>query len=198
VWLSAWLARRSRVVHLVSVPNFLKRSPRAFVIACCAGAIFLPPMIGNFGLSLSGSDGLALQRAYVGEIAAIEKICQAIPPNSSVLMADFMLYWQFEQNIRGTCNVPVAGVETEVPDANNPPGSNIAPATVLADVRAIQKVGRHPIVLAATAEELAHLGPGSVNLVMAQNTSIDEHQIFGTPRNTLPQRFTVYSWEPAQ
>ena len=198
VWLSAWLARKSRVVHLVSVPNFLKRSPRAFVIACCAGAIFLPPMIGNFGLSLSGSDGLALQRAYVGEIAAVEKICQAIPPNSSVLIADFMLNYQWAENIRGTCDVPVAGVETEVPNANNPPGSNIAPATVLADVRAVQKAGRHPIVLAATVQELANLGPGPVNLVMAQDTSIDGHQVFGTPRNTLPQRFTVYSWEPAQ
>ncbi|MGH3261586.1 MAG: hypothetical protein ACRDNS_06290, partial [Trebonia sp.] len=198
VWLCAWLARKSRAVHLVSVPDYLKRSPRAVVIACCAGAIFLPPMVGNFGLSLSGSDGLALQRAYVGEIAAVERICQAIPSNSSVLIADFMLNYQWAQDIRGTCDVPVAGVETEVPNANNPPGSNIAPATVLADVRAIQKAGRHPIVLAATAEELANLGPGPVTLVMAQNTSIDGHQIFGTPRNTLPQRFTVYSWEPAQ
>jgi hypothetical protein len=207
VWLSAWLGRKSRAVHLVNVPDYLKRSPRILVIACCAGAMFLPPMIGNFGLGLKSggpvgvmpySDGLALQRAYVGEIAAIDKICQAIPPNSSVLIADFMMYWQFEQNIRGTCNVPVAGVVTEDPTANTPPGSNIAPATVLADVRAIEKAGRHPIVLASTSAELSHLGNGSVKLVMAQNTSIDEHVVFGTPRNTLPQRFTVYSWEPAK
>jgi len=177
------------------------------VIFCCAGALFLPPMIGNFGLGLKAggpvgvmpySNGLALQRAYVGEIAAIDAICDGIPPNSSVLLADFMFYWQFEENIRGTCNVPVAGVTTKVPTANNPPGSDILPATVLADVRAIQKAGRHPIVLAPTSEELSHLGNGSVKLVMAQNTSIDAHVIFGTPRNTLPQRFTVYSWEPAK
>ena len=87
---------------------------------------------------------------------------------------------------------------TEDPTANTPPGSNIAPATVLADVRAIEKAGRHPIVLAPTSAELSHLGNGSVKLVMAQNTSIDEHVVFGTPRNTLPQRFTVYSWEPAK
>jgi len=115
-----------------------------------------------------------------------------------VLIADFMMYWQFEENIRGTCDVPVAGVVTEVPNANNPPGSDVAPATVLADVRAIEKAGRHPIVLASTTAVLSQLGDGPVNLVMAQNTSIDEHVIFGTPRNTLPQRFTVYSWEPAK
>jgi hypothetical protein len=207
VWLTAWLGRRSRVIHMVNVPGYLQRAPRVFVIACCAGALFLPPFVGNFGLGIKAggpvgvmpySNGLALQRAYVGEIAAVDAICKAIPPDSSVLLADFMFYWQFEENIRGTCDVPVAGVTTEVPTANNPPGSDISPATVLADVRAIQKAGRHPIVLAPTADELSHLGNGSVNLVMAQNTSIDEHVIFGTPRNTLPQRFTVYSWEPAK
>ena len=207
VWLAAWLGRRSRVIHLVNVPDYLKRSPRVLRDRLLRGCHFLPPLIGNFGLGVKSggplgvmpySNGLALQRTYVGEIAAIDKICQGIPPNSSVLIADFMLYWQFEQNIRGTCNVPVAGVQTEVPNANNPPGSDIAPATVLADVRAIEKAGRHPIVLAPTAAELSHLGNGSVNLVMAQDTSIDEHVIFGTPRNTLPQRFTVYSWEPAK
>jgi hypothetical protein len=198
VWLASWIAQRSRAVHMVNVPDYLKRAPRAFVIACCAGAIFLPPMIGNFGLSLSGSDGLALQRAYVGEVAAVDKICEAIPPNSSVLIADFMLNWQWAENIRGTCGVPVAAVQTVVPGANTAPGWNASPAAMLADVRAIEKAGRHPIVLAATGEELSHLGNGSVNLVMAQDTSIDEHVIFGTPRNTLPQRFTVYSWEPAK
>jgi hypothetical protein len=198
VWLAAWLGRRSRVIHLVNVPDYLKRAPRAFVIACCAGAIFLPPMIGNFGLSLSGSDGLALQRAYVGEIAAVNKICEAIPPNSSVLIADFMLNWQWAENIRGTCGVPVAAVQTVVPGANTAPGWNASPAAMLADVRAIEKAGRHPIVLASTSEELSQLGNGSVNLMMAQDTSIDEHVVFGTPRNTLPQRFTVYSWEPAK
>jgi hypothetical protein len=198
VWLASWLGQRAQVVRLVNVPGYLKRSPRAFVIACCAGAIFLPPMIGNFGLSLSGSDGLALQRAYVGEVAAVDKICAAIPPNSSVLIADFMLNWQWAENIRGTCGVPVAAVPTVVPGANTAPGWNPSPAGMRADVRAIQQAGRHPIVLAATAEELAPLGNGVVNLVMAQDTSIDEHVIFGTPRNTLPQRFTVYSWEPAK
>jgi hypothetical protein len=207
VWLAAWLGRKSRVIHLVSVPDYLKRSPRVFVIACCAGAIFLPPMIGNFGLGLKSggplgvmpsSDGLALQRAYVGEVAAIDKICQSIPPNSSVLIADFMLYWQFEENIRGTCDVPVAAVQTVVPGANTAPGWNASPTAMVADVAAIEKAGRHPIVLAATSSELAPLGNGSVNLMMAQDTSIDEHTVFGTPRNTLPQRFTVYSWEPAK
>jgi len=207
VWLTSWLAHRSQVVHLVSVPDFLKRAPRLFVVVCCAGAIFVPPMIGNFGLGLKSggplgvmpySDGLALQRAYVGEIAAINKICQGIPANSSVLIADYTMNQQFGEPIRSTCGVPVAGVVTEVPNATTGSGTNISPATVLADVRAVQQAGRNPVVLAFTDDELTPLGNGSVKLIMAQNTSIDEHTIFGTPRNTVPQRFTVYSWEPAK
>jgi hypothetical protein len=206
VWLAAWLGRRSRVIHLVNVPDFLKKAPRAVVIACCSAAIFLPPMIGNFGLGLSGSDGLALQRAYVGEIAAVDKICQAIPANASVLIADYTLNQQFAENIRGTCNVPVAGigsttypgVQVTPPNAGTVSGAGATPKAVLVAVRAIEKAGRHPIVLAPTTAPLSQLGNGTVNLVMAQDTSIDEHVIFGTPRNTLPERFTVYSWEPAK
>jgi hypothetical protein len=208
VWLAAWLGRQSRVLRLVNVPAYLERSPRIFVIACCAGAIFLPPMIGNFGLGLKSggplgimpySDGLALQRTYVGEIAAVDKICQAIPEDSSVLIADYTLNQQFGQAIRGMCGVPTAGVQTVIPNTTTAgAGQLIAASTLLADVRAIEKVGRHPIVLAATSTELAPLGNGVVNLVMDQDTSIDEHVTFGTPRNTVPQLFTVYSWEPAK
>ena len=160
-------------------------------LVCCAGAIFLPPFIGNFG-------GLAFQRAYVGEVGAVEDICQALPANASVLIADYTLNQQFAQDIRGTCNVPVAGVEWVDPSANNPPGTDIAPATVLADVRAVERAGRQPIVLASTGEPLYGLGDGTVRLVMTLNTSIDEHVVFGTPRSTLPEQFTVYSWEPAK
>jgi hypothetical protein len=189
------------------VPGYLTRTPRVFVIACCAGAIFLPAMIGNFGLGIKSggpigvmpySDGLALQRAYVGEVAAVDKICASIPANSSVLIADFMLNWQWAEDIRGTCGVPVADAATIVPGDNAAPGWTASPSAMRADVQAIRQAGRHPIVLASTAAELSPLGNGSVNLMMAQDTSIDEHVIFGTPRNTLYQRFTVYSWEPAQ
>jgi hypothetical protein len=207
VWLSAWLARRSRVVHLVNVPRYLERSPRLFVIACCAGAIFLPPMIGNFGLGLKSggpigvmpySDGLAFQRADVGEVTAVEQICQALPANASVLIADYSLNQQWAEDIRGTCNVPVAGVEWVKPSANTVPGTNIAGATVLADVRAVERAGRRPVVLGPNAAWMSRLGKGTVRQVMTLDTSIDEHVIFGTPRNTLPQTFTVYSWEPAK
>jgi hypothetical protein len=189
------------------VPKRWEKAPRGFVIACCAGAIFLPAMLGNFGLGLKAagpvgvmpySDGLAFQRTYVGEIAMIDKICKAIPANSSVLIADYTMNQQFAEAIRAGCGVPVAGVQTVIPNATTAPGNNIAAATVLADVRAIQKAGRHPIVLAPTSAQLTALGSGTVNYVLNADTSIDGHIIFGTPRNPVTQVFAAYSWEPAK
>jgi hypothetical protein len=207
VWLTAWLHRKSRVVRLVNVPDRLMGSPRVLVVACCVAVTFLPPLAGNFGLGVKSggplgimpsSDGLALQRAYVGEIAAVEKICKALPKNSSVLIDDFTLRWQFAQDIRGFCDVPVAGVQTVVPFATVVPDNDIAPATVLADVRGIEKAGRNPIVLASTSGPLSELGNGTVAFILDQDSSIDEHMIFSTPTNTLAVKFTVYSWVPAK
>src|ERR1700720_1172832 len=91
VWLSPWIAQRSRVVHLVDVPDFLKRAPRVFAIFCCAGAIFVPPALGNF------NGGLAFKRTFVGEIAAVDKVCQSIPKGSSVLIIDNNMMQEFGQ-----------------------------------------------------------------------------------------------------
>ena len=69
-------------------------------------------------------------------------------------------------------------------------------------VRSIIASGHRPFVLAPTAAEFAPLikefGSGTVKLLMAQSVNDDEHIYFGTPQNTAPERFTVYSWEPAQ
>jgi hypothetical protein len=183
----------------VNVPNYLKRSPRVVVTGICALAIFLPPMIGSFGLSLNGSDGLALVRTYVGEIAAVNKICEGIPKGTSVLIVDHNMWWQWGQPIRGMCDVPVAGVQTNPPEDQ---GQTVEPATMVAAVKAIIASGHKPLVLAPTADEFAPLiaafGQGTTTFLMAQDTSIDEHTIFGTPHNPVPQRFTAYSWEPSK
>jgi hypothetical protein len=198
IWLTAWLVRRSRVLHLVDVPPRLYRAPGAVIAVVCTLAVFLPGLID--------SDGLAFQRTYVGEIAAINAICKAVPANSSVLIDDYTMNQQFAEAIRGTCDVPVAGVGTTVApgvqvipvNAGTVPGPGVPVATVLADIKAIQQAGRHPFVIAPSSSLLTGLGNGAINFVMAQETNIDEHATFGTPRSTIPQRFTVYSWEPAK
>ena len=202
VWLAAWLSQWSRVVRLVDVPGYLKRAPRAVVIAVCAAGIIAPPAIGNFGLGVKAG-GLAFQRTFVGEIAAVDQICAGIPKGTSVLIIDAPMILQFAQAIRGTCDVPVAGAQTTVPGGFQPDvGNVIEPATIVAAVRAIEGSGHTPLVLAATPEEFAPLvtefGTGTVKLLMAQDTNDDEHIFYGAPRNTVPERFTAYSWQPAR
>jgi hypothetical protein len=195
VWLVAWAARRSRVIRMVNVPRYLERLPRSALVAVCSLAIFLPPAIDTFGIGIKGTssgaaslsfNGLAFKRTYVGEVAAIEKICEGIPANSSVLIIDNDMMTEFGETIRGMCNVPVAAP------------IKVTSANLAADVRAIEHTGRHPIVLAPSPNELAILGNGMVKRIMTQYTTIDEHLVFGTPQNPLPQRFAAYSWEPAQ
>jgi hypothetical protein len=194
VWLASWLAQKSRVLHLVDVPDYLRRAPRSIVIACCAGAIFLPPAIGNFG-------GLAFQRTFAGEIPAINKLCQGIPKGSSVLIIDNDMMGGFGQPIRGTCDVPVASVHTTIPESVIPDkGNDVPPAKIIAAVRAIEASGHHPLVLAAAQAEFAPLieqyGGGTVKLLMSLAVNNDAHILYGAPRGTSPESWTIYSWQP--
>jgi hypothetical protein len=196
VWLASWLARKSRVLHLVQVPDYLKRAPRVVVIALCAAAIALPPLLGNVG-------GLAFKRTFVGEVAAMEKLCAGIPRGTAVLFIDNTMYQPFGGAVRDTCDVPVAGVQTTIPGGLRPATGNIIdPKTIVAAVQSIKDSGHQPFVLAPTPADFAPLikqfGNGTVKLLMVQDVNDDEHIYLGTPRNTAPERFTVYSWEPAK
>jgi hypothetical protein len=206
-WTISWLAERSQVIHLVGVPDFLKRTARPVVTVVCAVAIFLPPLFGNFGLSLSGPDahgGLALTHVYAGEISIVDKFCAAIPKGTSVLVIDHNTWWEFGQDIRGMCNVPDAGVQT-TPATIFPVDDALSstPAQVVAAVQAVISSGHTPFVIAANKTELAPVikafgNASSEKFIMSVETSIDEHTVIGAPHNPVTQRWTAYSWEPGK
>jgi hypothetical protein len=195
VWLTSWLVQRVRALRFEGLSPFLERVPQVGVVACCAVAMILPPAVTSFGLGIrdSGSqgfrliaDGLAFRRTYVGEITAVNEMCAAIPPDSSVLFVDNTLMREFAEDIRGMCGVPTAGVQP------------VTYGGVEADVRAIERAGRHPVLFAASHSELAPFTNGIVRKVMTLYTSIDQRLILEWPRNTDPVRITVYRWEPSQ
>jgi hypothetical protein len=167
------------------------------VIAVCAAAIALPPLLGNVG-------GLAFQSTFSGEISAMNKICAGIPQGVSVLIIDNNnLDLKFAQAIRSTCDVPVAGTQTTVPGSEQPAVGNVTePATIVSAIHDILNSGHTPFVLAYDPAELAPVTAqfrnGTVNLLLNQQTNDDEHIYLGTPRNTVPERFTIYSWEPSK
>ena len=195
---ASWLAQRSRVIHLVNVPVFLQRSPRAAVIAVCAAAIALPALYGNV-------NGLAFKRTFTGEVGMVNQLCAQIPKNVSVLMIDNNnIDLKFAQTIRGTCGVPVAGTQTTVPATGSQPavGDITEPNVILAAIADIKSSGHTPFVLAYSEAELApvtsRFGNGTVKLMLNQQTPDDEHIYLGEPKNTVAERFTIYSWEPSK
>src|SRR5215470_11057136 len=194
-WLAAWLTRKVRVLRFEGLPPFLEPVPRIGVVACCAAALVVPPAITSFGLGVrtSGSqrvrliaDGLAVKRTYVGEIAAVSKVCAAIPPGSSALIVDRSMMRLWGEVIRGMCGVPTAELRT------------VTPANVAAAVRAIERAGRHPVLLAAHSGVLGKFPNGTVKKVMTLNTAKDQSLILRWPRHTAPVRYSVYRWEPAR
>jgi hypothetical protein len=194
-WLAAWLTRKVRVLRFEGLPPFLEPVPRIGVVACCAAALVVPPAITSFGLGVrtGGSpgvrliaDGLAVKRTYVGEIAAVNKVCAAIPPGSSALIVDRSMMRQWGEVIRGMCGVPTAELRT------------VTPANVAAAVRAIERAGRHPVLLAAHSGVLGKFPNGTVKKVMTLNTAKDQSIILHWPRHTNPERLSVYQWEPAR
>jgi hypothetical protein len=198
VWLASWLTQKSRALHMVNVGDYLKAAPRGVVIALCAVGIAVPPLVGNVS-------GLAFKRTFVGEVAAVNKICEGIPQGRSVLIVDAKMMLEFGQAIRGTCNVPVAAAHTTIPGPGGfepDVGNVIEPATIVAAVKAIEASGHQPLVLGTTPAEFAPLdqqfGNGTVNFLMSQTTNDDQHIFFGAPRNTVSETFTVYSWEPSK
>jgi hypothetical protein len=203
-WLVAWLSEKSRALHLVDVPPWAKRAPRVVVTIICAAGIFLPPLFGNFGLGLKGTDGLALVRTYAGEVSTMDKLCAAIPKDTSVLVIDHTMWWAFGQDIRGMCHVPVAGVQTTPAEVFPFDGGTTSdPGTVIKAVQAIMASGHTPFVIAPTQQEFAPLvkafgGAANQKFIMSVTTGIDEHNTFGAPHNAVTQLFTAYSWEPAK
>jgi hypothetical protein len=101
------------------------------------------------------------------------------------------------------CDVPVAAVHTTIPESVIPDKGNDVPAAkIIAAIRAIEDSGHHPFVLAATESEFAPLasqfGNGRVNRLMNLDVDNDAHLLYGAPRGTSPETFTVYSWEPTK
>jgi hypothetical protein len=185
VWLAAWLASG----HGHGSPGERAQLPAALApgVRHCLlrGAIFLPPMIGNFGPRAVGvtspRTGWRCKRTYVGEIAAMDKICErAIPPKGSSVLIDGRFHdelYQWASPSEGMCDVPVAGAERSSPNATPPPAGQHRPGH-RARRRAGHRAGRAaPASCSLPDEHRAEpqLGNGVVKFVMAQDTSIDEH-----------------------
>ncbi len=182
-WAAAWLTRRAkdRGAGLVTA---------GLVGAFCVGAMLLPAVTTSFGLGLTHSGvggglrpsagGIAQHTVGVGEMTAVRGLCSAIGQSSSVVILDQRVAAGFTQVIRGMCGVPVAWM-----------ASGSSPAAVDTVLEAIEKAGRHPVVLGARPDEVAGFG-GSPALVLNLRTTQESHEL--TQAAGAPQlaKYTIW------
>lgn len=191
VWLTAWIVRKTRTAR-VALPPGLRRVPLIAVSTVCAAALVVPAFQGTYGLGVASagskglrltSDGLGLKRLWTGEVAGVNDLCRAIPPGSSVLIVDSWLASQTMEDIRGICGVPTAAIAS--------------PVTLAADVRAIERTGRRPVLFSTSHRQVASLKNGRTKLVLNLQIDTEPHQKTSPPRSVAHEGIVVYRWEPA-
>ena len=200
-----WLAaapRGAAIVLRTLAPVFrpVAGAPRvsaAVLVACCALALVVPATKTTFNLRLHyvgglrlTADGWAADRMYQGELPAIQGLCAALPPDSSVLFVDTWDSDGLAEAVRGMCGVPVASLMPPSPSGHNP-----KPADVRAVVRRIEQAGRRPVLLAQHQEELSPYLNGTVRKVMTLKTREDQHAMDRPPTGSWTQRWAVWMWE---
>jgi hypothetical protein len=190
VWAAGWL---NRWLRRTDIPRALHVS----LMTVCVAALLLPAIVTTFGLrAASGgpagiritANGLASKRTYEGEIAAVGRMCAAIPSDASVVFIGGSGGGgasRLTQTVRGMCGVPAADIVSP------------HPRTVEQVVRGIDQAGRRPVFLADTPSRLKRYG-GRIRLIMALRSTQDMNALTAPPTHTLP--FDVYVWmsEPTQ
>jgi hypothetical protein len=183
LWAASSLGRRAR-----------DRGAKALTAAVaglfCVAAMLVPTVATTFGLGVSHSgssgglrlvtqEGMALQRVGAGQTEAVGSLCAQIARNASVVIVDGPTAAEFAQVVRGMCGVPTAWMSPQ------------PAASVRSAVASIVAAGRQPVLLAASAQQLAAFG-GSPEQVLRLTTNGDPHELTQLP--TSPQQITYQVW----
>ena len=89
----------------------------------------------------------------------MDRLCAAIPRNSSVIIMDARAIYPYTEVVRGMCGVPTGHV-------------NASPADVQQVIRGIRQAGRQPVLLADRRWELLPYG-GTVTRIIHLTTKSD-------------------------
>jgi hypothetical protein len=199
-WTVAWACRRLRrgevpgVSRLGALATWLTGSRRgltaAGVASVCAVLLVVPTALG--------ARGTALKRTYTNEVAAIYGLCAQIPSNASVVIIDGPMADRWDETIRGMCDVPVA----RFPDNKNIYKDPAArPVLVSNAIASIERIGRRPVLIAASSKELApYASGGTITHVVNAPTTADGKYFLSKPPNieTKPSRLSAWMWEPTR
>jgi hypothetical protein len=180
-WFTGWLLRRG-----------YGRVLAGSLASICAAALLLPAAVTTFGLGLGHGGpigirpvarGLAFTTTYGGEIAAVRRMCAALPDDSAVVILDKRAVFRFSEVVRGMCGQPAAHMTAR-------------PGSVQEVVRGIRQAGRRPVLLAASRSVLEPYG-GAIKKIMDLPTTKDSNIGTAAPRNAPRQTIVVWMSEPA-
>ncbi|TDC79598.1 hypothetical protein [Actinomadura sp. 7K507] len=168
VFAAAWTVRRVRR---------LGYSPRVMRAGAVTGVLLmLVPIVVT-------SAGHLVTRTEQHEVAAVDGMCDALEPDSAVVVIERSTGERFSQVVRGMCGLPTA----RTADAATPD-----------DVRRIagevRQAGHRPVLMAAKAEQVAPYGPPS--RVLRLDTHQDGRTLTGPPGGRWGLSLEVWITEP--
>jgi hypothetical protein len=185
VWVAAWMIGRAHA-------RGARTSAVAAATGCFVVAMAVPAAAITFGVALSepadpatrlALSGLAFRTTGAGEVAAVERLCGALPSHSSVVIVDKVAAREFAQVVRGTCGLPT-GIVTST-----------GAGEVSAVIGGIERAGRRPVLLATEAAELTRYGAAPREIVNL-STQQDAHLLTRPPTSTWPVRYTLWMAQP--
>ncbi|MUL39735.1 hypothetical protein FZ103_00830 [Streptomonospora sp. PA3] len=161
MWFTAWLAHR-----LGTEPQVRPRLRRA--MAAAAAALGVAVMLVPTAITAAG---VMTYRSDVGSVAAVRKLCRAVPPDASVLMVDGV-YGGYMQLVRGMCGVPTAALVSSRPERDT--------ARIIEEIR---ERGRTPVLAASEPRHIMpHVPPDTpLRHPFAVNTEQDPSTLMQPP-----------------
>lgn len=161
--------------------------PAKLFAACCGIALIAPPAWIAFSPHLAPGGlalrGLAVQDTYHDELAAMDKLCAAIPSDATVVVTDGPTADRMLEDIRGMCGVPTARLR------------DVTVARVKEVITGIEGTGRRAVLLGRYASDFNAYQNGTVKEVMNMHTQIDAYELDEVPKSTRSYSIVVWMWE---
>jgi hypothetical protein len=197
VWVSSRLTSRASLLGASRIAVVL-------VAACCVLALAIPPLVTTLNPGLAAkattgrySSGLAklvsrvrlrgigTSATYGGSLDAALFLCAAIGGSATVLFVNEATAQSYAPVVRDQCGQPVAAL---VPAASST-------AQLKQAVTAIERTGRHPVLLGPTSASVTLPGTPA-RPVIVLNTAGDAEELTGPPGGNWPVSYSLWLAAP--
>lgn len=179
-WAAAWATQQLRERGFAGTPAKMFAGCCVIVLVALPAWFAFRPHLDSAGMSLRG---LAVKYTYQGEVAAMDKLCAAIPSDATVVVINNWTANRMLENIRGDCGVPTARLD------------NATVPLVKQVISAIEATGRRAVVLSSYQEQVSSYPGGTTTQVMDLHARVDAYNMNGAPDWTGSQWFSVWMWE---